>query len=296
MDSSNNPNSQAPYFSLLNFPYDSFSGNLNFGSSQNLNPPQSQAPTQSQATHESQDTPLERRERRQWSSADDLVLISGWLNTSKDVIVGNDQRSGTFWQRITDYYASSDHVLNGAEGRTLDNCKQRWGRISREVSHFCGAYASALAEKSSGMNDVDIMNNALQLYNKLYKKKFTLNYAWSVLKNEQKWCSLALMNPTSNTSSKKRKDLDAAPSVGSVVGEEERRPPGIKAMKAKRYKGKDKVAQSAEYPDIWENKQKDNEAKKELQKMSILDSLIAKTQPLDEDEKALKKKLMAELF
>lgn len=132
MDSPNNPNSQAPsYFSLLNFPYDSFSRNLNFGSSQNMNPPQSQAPTQSkaptqsQATPESQDTALERRERRQWSSADDLVLVSGWLNTSKDVIVGNDQRSGTFWQRIADYYASSDHVLNGAEGRTVDNCKQR---------------------------------------------------------------------------------------------------------------------------------------------------------------------------
>uniref|UniRef100_A0A0D3CHK9 Myb-like domain-containing protein n=1 Tax=Brassica oleracea var. oleracea TaxID=109376 RepID=A0A0D3CHK9_BRAOL len=42
------------------------------------------------------DKPSERRERRTWSPADDLVLISAWLNTSKDPLVGNEQRSGAF--------------------------------------------------------------------------------------------------------------------------------------------------------------------------------------------------------
>ncbi|XP_023636055.1 uncharacterized protein LOC111829969 [Capsella rubella] len=124
------------------------------------------------------------------------------------------------------------------------------------------------------------------------------------------------MNPTSNTSSKKRKSQDAQPSSGSVVNEQESRPEGVKAMKARRYRGKEKAGASCEYPTLWENKQKmsildtllaknqplwenkqkDNEAKKELQKMSILDTLLAKNQPLDEDVKALNKKLMAELF
>ncbi|XP_023644547.1 glutathione S-transferase T3-like [Capsella rubella] len=333
MDSNHNPYGQSPsYFSLRNFPYDSFSANLNFGSpqgSQNPGHNQQQPETassqgsqfpginhqeshgaaspanhfssfsqpQTQPPPQGQGTPTCTRERRQWNSLDDVVLISGWLSTSKDVIVGNDQRSGTFWKRISEYYAASEHVLNGGEPRLPDHCKQRWGRISKEVSHFCGAFASAEAEKASGMNDVDILKNAHHIYKTLHLKKFTLEHCWVELKNEQKWCSLGLMNPTSNTSSKKRKAEVAHPSEGGSVGTvHESRPPGVKAMKGRRFKGKEKVSPSGDYPDLWENKQQDNEAKKVLQKMSILDTLIAKTIPLDEDEVKLKKKLMAELF
>lgn len=42
----------------------------------------------------------ERRERRKWTATDDVVLISSWLNTSKDPMVGNEQKSGAFWKRI----------------------------------------------------------------------------------------------------------------------------------------------------------------------------------------------------
>uniref|UniRef100_A0A0D3DQV5 Uncharacterized protein n=1 Tax=Brassica oleracea var. oleracea TaxID=109376 RepID=A0A0D3DQV5_BRAOL len=35
----------------------------------------------------------ERKERRTWSPTDDIVLISLWLNTSKDHVVGNEQKS-----------------------------------------------------------------------------------------------------------------------------------------------------------------------------------------------------------
>ena len=39
----------------------------------------------------------ERRERRTWTPSNDVVLISSWLNTSKDPLVGNEKRSGAFW-------------------------------------------------------------------------------------------------------------------------------------------------------------------------------------------------------
>ncbi|EFH56892.1 hypothetical protein ARALYDRAFT_344080 [Arabidopsis lyrata subsp. lyrata] len=125
------------------------------------------------------------------------------------------------------------------------------------------------------------------------------------------------MNPTPNksTSSNKRKANDAAPSSGSVVGEHESRPPGIKAMKKlRKTKGKEKASSSAspsaasaspsaasaspsaEFSKMFELKQKDLEGMKELQKLSILDSLIAKKENLDEEDKVVKKKLVAELF
>ncbi|KAF3577726.1 hypothetical protein DY000_02033234 [Brassica cretica] len=43
---------------------------------------------QSEAPSLQEDTPVQRRERRKWTPADDEVIISVWLNTSKDTIVG----------------------------------------------------------------------------------------------------------------------------------------------------------------------------------------------------------------
>jgi len=34
--------------------------------------------------------------RRNWSSIEDIVLICGWLNTSKDPMVGNEQKGAAF--------------------------------------------------------------------------------------------------------------------------------------------------------------------------------------------------------
>ncbi|XP_010463288.1 PREDICTED: glutathione S-transferase T3-like [Camelina sativa] len=187
MESNNTPNSQSqPYFSLLNFPYDSFAPNVNIGSYQ-IPAFSSQPSSQpSQPPSQSEETAEQHRERRIWSTQDDLVLISGWLNTSKDVVVGNGQQAGSFWIRIGDYYETSSHVRGGAELRRPDHCRQRWQKISKEVSRFCGAFAEVEGEKASGINDVDVLQNAHQIYTKLYKKKFGLEYAWNVLRYEQK--------------------------------------------------------------------------------------------------------------
>ncbi|XP_010463081.1 PREDICTED: glutathione S-transferase T3-like [Camelina sativa] len=285
MESNNTPNNQSqPYY-------------VNIGSSQILSFSSQPSSQPSQPPSQTEETTEQRRERRLWSTQDDLVLISGWLNTSKDAVVGNGQKAGSFWIRIGDYYETSSHVRDGAQPRRPDHCRQRWQKISKEVSRFCGAFAEAESERASGMNDLDVLQNAHQIYTNLYKKKFGMEYAWNVLRYEQKWTSLEAMNPTPRTtSSNKRKADEAAPSTGSVVGEHESRPAGIKATKRVRNKGKEKTAPSAEFSHMWEIKQKDLEGMKQLQKMSILDTLIAKNETLDEDEKALKKKLMAELF
>ena len=60
-----------------------------------------------------EDSPTERRERNKWTVTDDLVLISAWLNTSKDPVVGNEQKAGAFWHRIAAYFAASPKVARG---------------------------------------------------------------------------------------------------------------------------------------------------------------------------------------
>ena len=88
------------------------------------------------------DSAAKRRERRKWTPTDDVVLISSWLNTSKDPVVGNEQKSTGFWKKIAAYFAASPLVAGGRE-REAGHCKQRWHRINDLVSKFCGAYEAA---------------------------------------------------------------------------------------------------------------------------------------------------------
>ena len=108
------------------------------------------------------------------------MLISAWLNTSKDPLVGNEQRSGAFWSRIAAYYAASPKVALGEE-REATHCKHRWHKINDLVSKFSGSCEAATREKTSGQNEVDVLNNAHAIYNNSYKKKFTLEHAWREL-------------------------------------------------------------------------------------------------------------------
>ena len=118
------------------FPNVSFSLDGNLGSSQ---PPLFS--TQATATSSfCEDSPPQRKGRKKWSPSDDLVLVSAWLNTSKDAVVSNEQKAPAFWKRIADYYAASPKVERGDKPEALQ-CKQRWQKMNDLVCKFCGSYA-----------------------------------------------------------------------------------------------------------------------------------------------------------
>ena len=239
---------------------------------------------------EAGDTPAERRERRKWTQADDIVLISSWLNTSKDPVVGNEQRSGTFWKRIAAYFAASPHVP-GREVRESGHCKQRWHKINDLVCKFCGAYEAASREKSSGQNENDVLRQAHQIFFNNQKKKFTLEHAWRELRNDQKWCDLA----KNDGSSRKRKAEDG-PDSSTSEATASKRPPGVKAAKAS---GKKTVVETVDlnkFQSMWTIKQQELAVKERLSKMSLLDSLIGKKEPLAEHEEILMSKLFNDLL
>ena len=263
----------------------------------NVDPNSSHVPVfGSQSTEASNlgvDKPSERRERRTWSPADDLVLISAWLNTSKDPLVGNEQRSCAFWSRITAYNAASSKVARGEE-REATHCKHRQHKINDLVSKFSGSYEAATREKTSGQNEVDVLNNAHAIFNNNYKNKFTLEHTWRELHHDQKWCGKESSNKRrkfddgSHLASESVKDNDAEVDDGT------NRPPGVKAAKAR---GKKKpMVEKSEFQTMCTIKQEDLVVKERLGKMKLLDSLIAKEEPLDDEEAALKKKFILELM
>ncbi|KAF8104440.1 hypothetical protein N665_0172s0070 [Sinapis alba] len=235
---------------------------------------------------------------RKWSPTEDVVLISAWLNTSKDSVVGNEQKAIAFWKRIANYFAASPK-LAAVEKRGPVHCKARWGKINEGMCKFVGCYEAATKQRSSGQNDDDVLKMAHAIYFNDYKKKYTLEHAWLELRHDQKWSGASATKDKVQCKRRKLDDQTAQPSSYVQVnhGEEAMaRPVGVKAAKAK---GKKTVSKKAtleeeekeriEFRSIWDIKQANFALKATLNKQKLLDSLIAKTEPLSELEIALKK-------
>ncbi|XP_048625614.1 glutathione S-transferase T3-like [Brassica napus] len=229
---------------------------------------------------------VEGKERRAWTPADDILLISAWLNTSKDPVVGNEQRSGAFWKRIAAYFAASQKA-EGSKPRESTHYKQRWQKINDLVCKFCGSYEAATREKTSGQNETDVLKKAHEIFYNNHQKKFNLEHAWMELRNDQKWCDLS-------SSKLKRKVADAG--AETEADECTSRPPGVKAAKARGKKAAVVEKGVAALESLWTIKQADLASKERLSKMALLDRLIAKEGPLNEREEALKTRLIDELL
>ena len=256
--------------------------------------------SQSTATSSfSEDTPTERKERKKWTPTEDVVLISSWLNTSKDPVVGNEQKAGAFWKRIAAYYAASSKVVND-EKREAIQCKERWQKINDFFSKLCGSYEAATRQKTSGQNDGDVVKLAHEIFYNDHKIKFNLHHAWEELCNDHKWYELATTKL--DGSSKKRRCEDGAQSENSQGTINLDDPPtkrhvGVKAAKGGSSKRSMEDGKAlSEFQTMWSLKEKDLPGKERLSKMGLLDRLIAKTQPLSEEEEALKKKLITKML
>ncbi|XP_048605623.1 glutathione S-transferase T3-like [Brassica napus] len=195
--------------------------------------------------------------------------------------------------RIAAYFAASPKVA-ATEQRDANHCKQRWHKINDQVNKFCGAIEAATREKTSGQNENDVLKSAHEIFFNNHKIFFVFEHAWNELRNDQKWCGLK-----SEGSSKRRKCQEGSQSESSAANEtrtdEEERPPGVKAAKGKKTKveGNDRIS---EFQTMWSIQQQDLVIKERLSKMILLDSLLARKEPLADYEEALKKKLINELL
>ena len=221
-------------------------------------------------------------ERRKWGPKEDLVLISAWLNTSKDPIVSNEQKAEAFWKRIEDYFNSSPQLI-GSVPREWSQCKQRWGRVNEQVCKFVGCHEAALKEQASGQNENDVMKAAHDIFLNDYHAKFVLEHCWRELRFDQKWRSHSLSQDGA-----KEKRKEAVPEV--VADDEEVRPPGVKASKAAKRR---KHGNEAAYDQV----QSMLAMKNTISKQKILDRLLAKNEDtLSDQELSLKKKLISEML
>ncbi|XP_013594709.1 PREDICTED: glutathione S-transferase T2-like [Brassica oleracea var. oleracea] len=137
---------------------------------------------------------------------------------------------------------------------------------------------------------IDLLKVAHDIFYSDHNTKFNLKHAWCVLRYEQKW--LNLNTPKPSGSSKRKAGETCSQTSSTTVGDHEIRPEGIKAAKAKRNNAQGKSL--AEYTSIWEMKKKDLMMKEKLSKLAILDTLLAKKEPLSEVEEVVKNKLLSQ--
>jgi hypothetical protein len=89
---------------------------------------------------------------KNFSEAEDILLISAYLNTSIDSITGRDQKDGKYWERIENYFHENKTFVTD---RNWSSLKHRWGIINKEVSIFCGFHDSIERKNESGKTSND---------------------------------------------------------------------------------------------------------------------------------------------
>ena len=156
---------------------------------------------------------------------------------SQDRVVGNQQKAGVFWERITEHYNA-----NRPDGvRPLRSLETKWGLIKHNVSKFCGIDNQIQRMHKSGNNVADTLRDAKELYRQKSAKHtyFVFEHCWLLLKDCPRWADGWTRSPIekkrhahecegSNT-----QNIDGGISEGATRSQSmyNERPGGVKAAK-----------------------------------------------------------------
>ena len=81
-----------------------------------------------------------------FSAEEDKLLVAAWLNTSVDLVYGNEQHKTTFYGKVVKYFM--DHKTDST--RSVASLTTRWGTINRETVKFVGSLTKIEAKNESG--------------------------------------------------------------------------------------------------------------------------------------------------
>ncbi|RLM98055.1 NAM-like protein [Panicum miliaceum] len=216
---------------------------------------------------------------KNFSTEEDCILVSAWLNVGMDPIQGVDQSQGTYWARIHEYFHANKEFEST---RTTVSLLNRWSTIQHDVNIFCGCVSRIEASNQSGSGVDDKIGNACALFkaedNK--QRKFTLMHCWNILKDKPKWMERRKeIGCAKKTSNKKQKTManptpasvePAAPDAGGSDAQPDERPDGKKKEKQKLRQGR-----TIEAVDYLMAKKKEADLEKELKKEEMCNKAFA---------------------
>jgi len=121
---------------------------------------------------------------KKWTIDEDQQLIRAWINVGTDPIIGVDQRTGGFWNRVVSTF--NEYRPQGVLARTSKTCNSRWLRCVPIVNKWIGIMLEVECSNLSGWNDAKILQEAHRLYIERTMKKFELEHWYEMLKDQPK--------------------------------------------------------------------------------------------------------------
>ena len=121
-----------------------------------------------QSDHNVRTTKKSQRSKN-FSPEEDCLLVSAWLNTSKDPVTGVDQQTRQFWARVHAYFVENGGNLNNRSQISISN---RWQEINREVGKFVGFVTQIENRQQSGTTEESRV---------LFFFIYMLNYLFNIL-------------------------------------------------------------------------------------------------------------------
>lgn len=123
---------------------------------------------------------------KNFSTQEDMLLMSAWLNVSVNPMHENDQEKQTYWNRIAAYF--HEHKQFDSD-RTAGSLMHRWSAIQIAVSKFQEYYNQIDAKNQSGSTEQNKVCQALEMYKSVQKSTFSFMHCWNELRYEPKFAS-----------------------------------------------------------------------------------------------------------
>ncbi|XP_028072772.1 glutathione S-transferase T3-like [Camellia sinensis] len=122
-----------------------------------------------------------------FTTEEDSMLISAWLNINLDPVQGNEQKSKAYWLRVWEYF---HQYKTFSSNRSQTSLMNRWSAIQLAMNKFSGCFAQIQRLNQSGKTEKDKILDAKKLYKELYKSSFPFEHCRHELRDQQKWTFL----------------------------------------------------------------------------------------------------------
>ncbi|WCJ37998.1 hypothetical protein M5689_019084 [Euphorbia peplus] len=103
---------------------------------------------------------------KNFSTEEDLLLISAWLNIHQDNVVGTNQSNERYWERMLAYFNEQKNFPSERNANSLMHC---WSTIQLDVGKFQAQYIQIENINQSGQREQNKVCEALELYKSLGK-------------------------------------------------------------------------------------------------------------------------------
>ncbi|CAI8591430.1 unnamed protein product [Vicia faba] len=163
------------------------------------------------ATPNAKDSTYVRRKSPKWTTDQNLVLISGWIKYGTDSVVGNNQKSDSYWGKIA-YYCNNEHCSFDPP-RDGAACRNHYNYMNKILNKWTDAYDNAKCMQKREWSENDVLAKAHELYSSGKSGHFILISEWLALRDQPRYGSQVGGNSGSvGRGSKRARESDASDS------------------------------------------------------------------------------------